>query len=229
MGILQTLIRILFPPKDMFRTLAVINGVQVIQFDNLRCEFTGIGRVDADGANGQNGKQAAYMVNDKGSDFLANGGMRMRDGRVIGNQDWFRDIAILGEDDQPRVFEGGVIASKTAYKWPGNESNDPSAYLDSEVIPYGVIPPSVRRSAKGIVLGCKARFTNTQNGKTIEGVIGDIGPSTKIGEYSIATFRALGLPSSPRNGGTEKKIIKCEFWPGTPAQINGETYALIPA
>src|SRR6266516_4401605 len=70
--------------------------------------------IDAAGANGQNGARAAYREDDKGSEALANGGMGIRHGEVVGAEDWFRDIVVV-EDDKPKIFPGGIIVSKTAY------------------------------------------------------------------------------------------------------------------
>src|SRR5688572_16619339 len=100
--------------------------------------------IDADGANWQNGKVAAYMIWNKGSEHLANGGMGMAGGKVVGVQSWFRDIVILGSDGQPKEFPGGIIASKTAYRFPGAALDDPKAYVDSETVPYVCIPPLVQ-------------------------------------------------------------------------------------
>jgi|SRR5882757_8737299 len=190
-----------------------------------RVHFIADADVDADGANGQHGKQAAYMVGDKGSEYLANGGMAMRDGKVIGATSWFKDIVILGKDGQPKVSPGGIIASKTAYKTPGMSKDDPAAYIDSETYPYIVVSPSTRNKAKGIVLGCLCKATNRETGRSSFGGVVDIGPKGRNGEVSIEMARLLGLNPNPRNGGTDRQIILYEFWPGTPA----EGLKLIPA
>jgi hypothetical protein len=185
--------------------------------DDKRVIFTGDADIDADGANGQNGKQPAYMVGNKGSEHLANGGMIMSGGRVVGNTSWYKDIVICGADGQPRVFPGGLIASKTAYRFPGMAVDDPAAYVDSETVAYIVVPPIVKTDTVGKVLGCRARATNTATGKTSWGVVADIGPRKKTGEVSIEMARRLGLPSNPRNGGSDKPNIFYELWPGIPA------------
>lgn len=101
------------------KTLAVIEGCPILLQDDGRVTFTADADIDADGANGQNGQQAAYMVNDVGSEYLANGGMQMNHGRVVSKSDWYRDIVILNEDGGPKAF-GDVIASKTSYEvFPG--------------------------------------------------------------------------------------------------------------
>jgi hypothetical protein len=167
--------------------------------------------IDADGANGQNGALPAYKVDDTGSEFLANGGMAIVGGRVICAKPWARSIVILGPDNQPRVFPGGVIASMTWYRHPGRAADDPAAYVDSETVPYIVVPPLVVQRTTGIVRGCRARASF--EGRSVDCVVADRGPTKKAGELSIAAARALGLPPSPRHGGTEAPAVLYELWP----------------
>ena len=188
----------------------------VVQEDSDgRVFFTADADIDADGANGQNGGPAAYKVDNSGTEHLANGGMAIRDGKVVCAHEFARDIVILGADNEPRVFPGGIIASKTWYQHPGTMADDPAAYVDSETIPYIVVPPLVVQKTAGIVRGCRARAT--LKGRSVECVVADRGPRNKIGELSIAAARAIGLPSSPRHGGTEKPEVLYELFPGTAA------------
>lgn len=182
------------------------------------------GDIDADGANGQNGALPAYCADNKGSEALANGGMAIRDGKVICAKSWARDIVILGKDNQPKVFKQigrfyfpkGVIASRTWYRHPGMKVDDPAAYLDSETVPYIVVPPMIVQGVSGIVRGSKCRVT--YGNKTVEGVVGDLGPRTKVGEISIEMARQLGIRSNPRNGGIDTPDLYYEIWPGLAAE-----------
>ncbi|HEV2864716.1 MAG TPA: hypothetical protein VGX48_27200 [Pyrinomonadaceae bacterium] len=211
------------------RELGTINShdegysCRIIEEDDGRVHFVADADIDADGANGQNGAQPAYKVDDSGSEALANGGMRNDHGRVVCAHDWARDIVILGPDNEPRVFPGGVIASKTWYRQPGKAADDPAAYVDAETVPYIVVPPLVINRTRGVVCGCRARVT--LGGRSVECVVADRGPRNKIGELSIAAARAIGLPSSPRHGGTEEAEVLYELWPGQAAP----GYTLIPA
>lgn len=180
-----------------------------------RVYFTADADIDADGANGQNGKIPAYKNDDTGSELLANGGMKIVHGKVVCAKPWARSIVILDTDNEPKVFPGGVIASTTWYRHPNKLRNDPAAYVDAETVPYIVVPPLIVQATAGIVRGCKARVT--WKGKSVDCVVADKGPSKKIGELSIAAARALGLPSSPRHGGTENPDVLYELWPGIPA------------
>lgn len=209
----------------MKKLLGRIEGVSIWQDDDLRVHYAAKAAIDADGSNSQSGGKAAYMTADRGLDWLANGGMKWDGSKVVIKNAWAKNIVILGADGQPRAFPGGVIASKTAWRNPKKKENDPTAYVESSVVPYAVIPPLIRKKCKGVVLGCLVKMTNARNGKTVMGVVADIGPGAKIGELSIAAADALGIPSSPKSGGTASRIVLYEMWPGTAAP----GYVLIPA
>ena len=201
------------------RTLCTISGENfacVIEEDSDgRVYFTADADIDADGANGQNGGPAGYKEDDTGTEYLANGGMAIRNGKVVCAHDWARDIVILDSDNQPRIFPGGVIASMTWYRHLGKAADDPAAYVDSETVPYIVVPPLIIQKTKGIVRGSRARVKYKE--RSVECVVADRGPTSKIGELSIAAARAVGIPSSPRSGGTTKPEVLYELWPGIAA------------
>ncbi len=211
----------------MERVLGTITGEGyscVIREDAAgRVFFTADADIDADGANGQNGGVAAYRVDDKGSEALANGGMAIVNGKVVCAKPWARSIVILDRDNEPKVFPGGIIASMTWYRHPGKMADDPAAYVDAETVPYIVVPPLIVQQTAGVVRGCKAKVT--YKGRSVDCVVADRGPSAKIGEISIAAARAVGIPSSPRKGGVESPDVTYELWPGVAAP----GYVLQPA
>jgi hypothetical protein len=186
--------------------------------------FTADADIDADGANGQNGARAAYMADDSGSELLANGGMGIRHGEAVGTTDWFKDIVVV-ESGKPKVFPGGVIVSKTAYKIRGEQEDTPKRYVDSETVPYVVVPPVIIQKTQGVVRGCFARVT--YKGKSVDCMVGDVGPKRKVGEISIAAARDVGMNPSPRTGGEDRKIVQYEVFPGRKATINGVEYSLM--
>ena len=96
--------------------------------------------------------------------------------------------------------------------------------LNADVDRYIVVPPVIIQSVVGVVLGCAAEVT--YNGKTVTAVVGDIGPRSKIGEMSIATAKALGIPSSPNTGGIEAHVVRYRIFPGFPAIVEGVEYQL---
>jgi hypothetical protein len=136
-------------------------------------------------------------------------------GRVVCAFAWARSIVILDTDNEPKVFPGGIIGSTTWYRHPGQRLDDPAAYVDAETVPYIVVPPLIVQRTAGVVRGCKARITC--RGQSVDCVVADRGPANRIGEISIAAARAVGLPSSPRSGGTTRQEVTYELWPGVAA------------
>lgn len=188
-----------------------------------RVYFMADADIDADGANGQHGSLAAYRADDQGLESLANGGMRRVNGKVICLHEWARDIVILDNDNEPRVLPDGTIPSMTWYRHPGMAAADPAAYVDAATEPYIVVPPLVIQRTKGVVRGCLARVT--WQGKSVDCVVADRGPSNRVGELSVAAAMMLGIPASPRHGGLTKPQVLYELWPGIPAP----GYVLQPA
>lgn len=203
----------------MSRILGRIQGegftCDVHEDDDGRVHFVADADIDADGANGQGGGPAAYRTDDSGTEALANGGMKIVGGKVVCAHAWARSIVILDTDNEPKVFPGGVIASMTWYRHAGVPASDPTAYVDSETVPYIVVPPLIVQKTAGVVRGCRARVRF--GGKSVDCVVADRGPAAKIGELSIAAARALGIPSSPRNGGRSQPDVAYELWPGQAA------------
>lgn len=207
----------------MSRLLCTLEGREVRQDEEGRVYFTADADIDADGANGQslhphtNARLFAYAPQDRGLDLLANAGYP---------HGAFRDILVCGSQDEPIKFPPSGYYSRTAYFRAGRSPFDPDRYLDSCAVPYIVVENFIRRRAKGVVLGCKARVTNLRNQQTVECVVGDIGPLRSIGELSIAAADAIGIKSNPRSGGQSSDVLY-ELWPGLPAVVNGETFDLI--
>ena len=200
-------------------TLAVVKGITVLQDDDGRVHWQSGAAVDADGANGQNGKPFSYRKDDKGLDALANAGYP--------NQSW-RDVLVV-ENDRPKDDGNGNWYSMTTYAWKSRPVE--TRYVDSTTVPYVVVNPHVRMKAKGVVIGCKARVTyksGKKKAKKIDAVVADVSGGNDIGELSIAAAEKLGIPSSPRHGGVNSGVT-FEFWPDQPAKVNGEIYELKPA
>jgi hypothetical protein len=211
----------------MSRIIGTITGdgfeSTIVEDGDGRVHYTADADIDADGANGQNGQAAAYKSDDSGSELLANGGMKIVGGKVVCAHAWARSIVILDTDNEPKIFPGGVIASTTWYRNRSLLPTDPAAYVDAQIVPYIVVPPLVVISTSGVVRGCKARAT--WNGRSVDCVVADLGPTGKIGELSIAAANALGMPGSPRHGGTDRPDVLYELWPG----IAAAGYQLQPA
>lgn len=192
--------------------LATIKGIEVNQDSDRRVYWTGGAAVDADGANGQHGNDFAYRADNKGLDNYKNAGYP--------TGGW-HNVLLDNGSGKPLDDGNGNWYSQTTYAWKGRPIG--TRYVDSTFVPYVVVNPLVRKYAAGIVIGCRAWLT--YKGKGVEAVVADVSGSSDIGELSIAAAVALGIPSSSRTGGVTKGV-SFEFWAGTPAYVNGETYEL---
>jgi Fungal chitosanase of glycosyl hydrolase group 75 len=194
--------------------IAVIGDVQVTQDPDNRVYWQSGAAVDADGANGQNGNRFAYRFpdNDGLDDIKSSAGYP--------NGKW-RDILVDDGNGKPLTDGNENAYSKTTYTWPGRSVADRA--VDATAVPYVVVNPQVRMNARGIVIGCKAVVT--YNGQSVDAVAADVSGGGQIGEISIAAAKALGIPSSPRDGGVDSGV-QYSLWPGTPAVVSGETYLL---
>lgn len=177
--------------------------------------------IDADGANGQSSAPvyapAGYQPDPL--DYLANAGSPGNWYGIVTDSKG-RPVVQGGKDPAP-----GAYVSATSYMHKGFARTDPRAYVDANAVIYIVLPSHWRAQAKGVVLGCRAVVTDTKTGKTVEAAVLDFGPKKSLGEASIACARFFGIPSSPKNGGTEVKRFIYQFFPGQAAK----GYELIPA
>lgn len=206
--------------------LCTLQGVKVIQdpvdpgsgFPFGRVHLLADADIDADGSPHAYNPRSAM-----GLDNLFNAG---HEGNWFGIATNRNGVPFIQLQSDPAP---GFYVSTTAYKWMQYPANDPRRYVDSETVPFIVVEDFIRRRAKGVVLGCKARITNTTNGKSVDAVVADLGPLYKIGEISMAAAKAIGIPWSARTGGEERNVVQYELWPGVPAVVNGTTYNLVSA
>ncbi len=118
-------------------------------------------------------------------------------------------IPVVQRSDDPAP---GFFVSSTALEDPSKERTNPLRYLDAESIPYIVLPGGM---GAGAGLGDYGVVVNRSNNKVSAAICGDIGPRRKIGEASIAAAKAIGIPSSPRNGGVSSKIVLYVIFAGS--------------
>jgi hypothetical protein len=198
----------------MGTVIARIRGIQVIQDDDDRVHWQSGAAIDADGANGQNGNPFAYRypTNDGLDDIYGSAGFP--------HGSW-EDILVNDGSGRPLTDGDGNAYSQTTYTWPGRSIA--ARAVDATAVAYVVVNPHVRLNAKGVVIGSKAVVT--YQGKSVDAVVADVSGPYDIGEISIAAAQALGIAPSPRHGGVGSGV-QFEFWPGTAATINGETYLL---
>lgn len=170
--------------------------------------------VDADGANGAD-RSARGAYGPRGTnplDFLANAGGPGNWWGVV--TDIHGNPVVQGADDPAP----GYYISTTSYQRSDRAKTDPSRYLDSATERFIVVPSHWRSIVPGVVLGCKAVVSDTETGEEIEGVVGDFGPRSHLGEASIAFAAAFNLNPNPKNGGTEVERFTYTFYPDVPAE-----------
>src|SRR4051794_9824937 len=88
----------------------------------------GRGREDQDGLVRR--VAAPRVRRSRATEALAYGGMKIVHGKVICAHAWAREIVLLDSDNEPRVFAGGIIASKTWYRHRDKSADDPAASAD---------------------------------------------------------------------------------------------------
>src|SRR6185437_6711449 len=79
-------------------------------------------------------------------------------------------------------------------------------------IQYVAIPPET--DGWGVKLGDFAVVMNSRSGRVAFAIVADIGPPAKLGEGSIALADAIGIASSPRDGGLTGGVVYAIF-PGS--------------
>lgn len=187
------------------KVLATINSKPLVQSDDGSVTFIGEACVDADGS------PRAYGPYGKGLDHLENAGHAGNWWGVVTDQLGY-PVLQGARDPAP-----GFYISTTSLQHREFPRTDPRRYVDSEKVPFFVVPGPVARAALGIVLGCRAEITHTVSGKSVAAVVADLGPASHLGEMSIAAARALGLNPDPKTGGSNNREFRYTFWPGQAA------------
>jgi hypothetical protein len=210
-------------------------SIDVVQADDGSVSFIAGATLDGDGASGQAGQPPCYApesYNGVTLDVVGNAG-------VPGN--WWGVVTHNGQANGTPIVQGGgdpapgAFVSTTALNLQGARGQElpdgsPFKYVDSATVPYLSLPEIVIERAQGVVVGCRCLITDSESGASIEGVVADSGGDDHIGEISVACAKALGLPVGSNHeadgGGTTRPVIRYQFFPGTPAMVNGVTYPL---
>lgn len=199
------------PPEPL--TDVTVADVPVRRFpDRAGVFFVAKLAIDSDGS------PRSYHPEDKGLDWLRNGG----------NPDTNKWWGVYTDKDGKPVIQGpndpapGYYVSTTSLtdKSVKNPA-DPRHYVDAEKIPYVVVPPAVMQAC-GVKMGDFAFVANLRNNRATAAIVADIGPKTKIGEGSMALAERLGIPNSPKKGGTDGGVAYLLF----PASGNGSARPL---
>ena len=161
--------------------------------------------IDSDGA------VRAYHPNDRlGLDALAHAGHRGK---------WWALVTDNGKKSGRPVVQGqsdpapGYYVSMTSlYDTSNPNPRDPRRYVDAAKVPYVVLHPKALKHAR---LGDFAIVVNLQNANISAALVADeSAPELPVGEGSIVLARALGINSSPRDGGKDSGVAYLIF-PGS--------------
>lgn len=165
--------------------------------------------IDADGAPN------AYSPDNMGLDDLINAGAPGNwEGLAKGGDG---EPFIQGADDP---FPGYYV-SQTALADRSRPVNDPRRYVDSVKIPFIVLPGWLARLL-GARPGDFAIVLNQRTANYSAAIFGDMGPSDRIGEGSIALAENLEIRSNARYGGARRGIVYLVF----PGSGNGSPRAV---
>jgi hypothetical protein len=165
----------------------------------LHCGFM----VDADGS-----PHPYHPDGHSGLDSKANAGSP-------GN--WYGLVTDTGTPSGNPIVQGpadpapGYYVSDTALQDTSKARTDPRRYVDSETIPYIVLPGGIVGRAGEPKVGDFAAVFNERNGKLSYAIVAEIGPRSHLGEGSIALAARLGLPSNPRSPGVQSGIAMVVF------------------
>ncbi len=172
--------------------------------------------IDADGS------PRAYGPNNSGLDYTANAGHPGNWWGVVTNSNGNPIIQGSGSP-YPGLYVSTTSLMNSAYP-----STSTSHYVNSEAIPFFVLPSAVT-SLGGIHLGDVGYVYNTSTGLGCYAIFADGGPAGKLGEGSIYLANQIGVNSNARTGGTSAGIIDYIVFPNsglgqgtipTVAQIN---------
>lgn len=178
--------------------LGTIGGVTIYK-NNKFIWFTAGMMIDCDGS-----PRAYGPVGTQALDYLANAGYPGNWWGVATTPPQGKGTPYIQKSNDPYP---GLYISTTSLQYSQYPVWDTKRYVNSETIAGYVLPPKALKEW-GLKLGQKAIITNKQNGKSCEAILFDIGPTTKIGEASMKCADLLGIPSNPKTGGIETKIIE---------------------
>jgi hypothetical protein len=171
-------------------------------------------QINADGA-----PKAYHRDAGRGLDHLANAGS-------AGN--WWGIVTDTGNADGKPILQEkgdpapGFYVSGTALQDSTKPDEDQKRYVNSEAIPFYVLPKNIQIPME---MGDFGFVVNRSNNASSGCIFADVGPEDSIGEGSIALAKAIGIQSDPRSEGSEETYAYVIFsntslgWPLDPKFI----------
>jgi len=178
-------------------------------------------QINADGA-----PKAYHKDTNLGLDHLANAGSE-------GN--WWGIVTDTGNADGKPILQGkgdpapGFYVSGTALQDSTKSNEDQKRYVNSEAIPFYVLPKNIPIPMK---IGDFGYVVNRSNNTSSGCIFADVGPKGSLGEGSIALAKAIGIQCDPRSEGSEETYVYVIFsntslgWPLDPKFIAEHAKAL---
>lgn len=156
---------------------------------------------------------------------------------IAGRDVWLHDDAHMSWLSHARIDCDGVDSNgqpnniyHDPYYQPATTLKNNGKSLNALTESYIVVPPAIVRGVGPVVMGCRARVHYRQTGKITDAVVGDGGPTSKIGELSVHCAENVGMPHNPNTGGDDNvDMVLYEIWPGVPALVDGVVYSLQPS
>jgi Fungal chitosanase of glycosyl hydrolase group 75 len=191
------------------------SDINTLQDDDSAFFYESGMMIDADG-----GYHAYNPDNKSGLDYLGNAGKP---------GDWWALVTDNGKPSGNPVIQTssdpapGFYISTTSLADSSMNRTDPRRFVNAESVNFFVLPGKLGLGAK---LGDFGVIIRPDRSDYDYGIYADVGPASKIGEASIALAHALGIPSSPKTGGTAHGIIYVIFpdsqkgWPLSQAEID---------
>jgi hypothetical protein len=200
----------------MSKVLLKVGGVPVYQDADGSVHWLGELTIDADGCPHAYGPEGTKPL-----DYLGNAGYPGNWWGVVTNDDGVPFVQ--GSSDAIKWPWPGYYLSTTAYLVPGYDKYDARRYVDSEFVHFAVVPGNVRTAIEPKFMGCKVVITDKNTGHSLECACCDVGPSSHLGEASMAAAEYFNLSPSPKTGGSNDKTRwHYRMWPG----VASKEYAL---
>ncbi|AZA79317.1 hypothetical protein EG347_18315 [Chryseobacterium sp. G0186] len=163
--------------------------------DSNVISFTSGMRIDADGS-----PRAYHRESSLALDYLGNAGHP-------GNW-WALATDNREESGNPLIQKStdpapGYYISMTSLQDKTKNYSDPTRYVDSEAVPYIVLPSGF---SDDFSLGDIALVINKDNNKQCFAIFADHGPKGKLGEGSVNLAKQLGINGSAKSGGKDSNV-----------------------
>jgi len=181
------------------KVLLKIGGVPVYQDEDGSVHWIGEMTIDADGCPHAYGPEGTKPL-----DYLANAGYPGNWWGVVTSSNG-EPYVQKSSDGKEKAPWPGYYVSTTAYLVSGYDKYDCRRYVDSEKVPFAVVPGNVRTSIPPKFMGCKTIVTDKKTGMELDCACCDVGPSSHLGEASMAAAKFFGLSSDPKSGGSSDR------------------------